>query len=233
VRKEWLKNNPDKHPWKRKEKFKSVPCEHLKEILKKDFSFIEEYTDKRWKYNYSIDIAFLDKKLAIEVNGNQHYNLDGTLKDYYQKRHDYIVSQGWIVNEIHYTNCFKENEIEKIKESIRSNTYLPENETKLLFENMIKKKEEREKERKIKLEIAIKEGRTNKDRTRIIYRKLSNEEWNKRKEMILNSGIDLMKFGWVGKVMQKTGLTIREVEGTIKHFQKDFEGKYFKRIYHS
>lgn len=229
MRKEWLKNNPDKHPWKRREKFKSAPCEHLKEILRNNFSFVEEYTDKRWKHNYSIDIAFLDRKIAIEVNGNQHYNEDGTLKEYYKKRHDYLVSLGWIVNEIHYANCYKEDEIEKIKISILNSKCFKDNEIKSLFENIVKRKELKEKERKIKLDLAIKEGRTNKDKTKIIAGKLSTEEWNRRKEIILSSGVDLMKYGWVGKVIKKTGLTIREVEGTIKHFADELQGKYYRR----
>ena len=37
-RKAYLKAHPDEHPWKRNNKFKSIPCEHLKEILKKSSS---------------------------------------------------------------------------------------------------------------------------------------------------------------------------------------------------
>ena len=33
-RKDWLKNNPDKHPWKRHDKFKSKPCENVKTFLR-------------------------------------------------------------------------------------------------------------------------------------------------------------------------------------------------------
>ena len=136
ARKKWLKENPDKHPWKKKEKFRSVPCEHLKSILKNDFEFIEEYTDIRWKNNYSIDIAFLDKKIAIEVNGEQHYKRDGSLKNYYQKRHNYFVNQGWLVLEIHYANCFKNDSINKIRNAVINRKSLSENEHKLLFQNM-------------------------------------------------------------------------------------------------
>ena len=117
VRKKWLKEHPESHPWKRKDKYKSVPCEKLKDILRKDFNFVEEYTDKRWEHNYSIDIAFLDKKLGIEVNGDQHYNRDGTLIEYYQKRHNYLESQGWLIFEIYYIKCYKSNDIEQIKQS--------------------------------------------------------------------------------------------------------------------
>ena len=45
----------------------------------------------------------------------------------------------------------------------------------------------------------------------------------------MNCGIDLMKFGWVGKVKKLTGLTQRELENTLEHFNTEFEGKYFKR----
>lgn len=33
-RKQYLKEHPDAHPWKRREKFVSKPCEHLKQVLK-------------------------------------------------------------------------------------------------------------------------------------------------------------------------------------------------------
>ena len=32
-RKKWLKDNPGKHPWRKKDKFVSAPCEYLKEKL--------------------------------------------------------------------------------------------------------------------------------------------------------------------------------------------------------
>ncbi|MGN0967221.1 MAG: hypothetical protein ACI4OP_06570, partial [Candidatus Coprovivens sp.] len=58
----FLKENPDKHPWKRSTKFKSEPCEHLKQLLKdKSYTFEEEFTDARWNHCYSLDIAFIDK----------------------------------------------------------------------------------------------------------------------------------------------------------------------------
>ena len=49
----------------------------------------------------NIDIAFPDIKLGIEINGNQHYNSDGTLKDYYQERHNLIEEAGWKLLEVH------------------------------------------------------------------------------------------------------------------------------------
>lgn len=71
-----------------------------------------------------------------------------------------------------------------------------------------------------------------KDKTgRYNYNILPENIWNERKEKILSCGIDLMKFGWVSKVKQLTGLTQRELENTLEHFNAEFEGKYFKRKY--
>lgn len=106
-RKIWLTNNKDKHVWKRNSKFISVPCENLKLYLKSNnINFVEEYTPFD-DLNYSLDIAFPDTKIAIEVNGNQHYNNDGTLKDYYQNRHTILENRGWKIFEVHYTKCYK------------------------------------------------------------------------------------------------------------------------------
>lgn len=58
---------------------------------------------------------------------------------------------------------------------------------------------------------------------------ISENIWLERKEKILSCGVDLMKFGWVGKVKQLTGLTQRELENTLIHFKEEFEGKYFRR----
>lgn len=114
----YLKANPDKHPWKNSLKFRSEPCEKLKEfLLSKGVTFKEEYTDQNWDRSYSMDIAILDKMIDLEVNGNQHY-IDGKLKPKYQRRHDYLTSLGWEVIEIPYMECFKIDGLQKIFEKI-------------------------------------------------------------------------------------------------------------------
>ena len=55
------------------------------------------------------------------------------------------------------------------------------------------------------------------------------EEWEKRKEIILNSNIDMMKFGWVGKMEKATGLSKRIIENVLLKFPEVFEGKYFRK----
>lgn len=106
-RKEWLKNNPEKHPWRNKNKLKSEPCEKAKEFLTQlGVSFVSEYQPEIEGRYFSVDIALPDKMIALEVNGNQHYERDGRLKPYYQERHNLLESAGWNVFEIHYSACF-------------------------------------------------------------------------------------------------------------------------------
>lgn len=112
VSKFWSEN-PDKHPWKKNTKFKSVPCINFKKILSEmGIQFIEEYTisDDRL---FSVDIALPQHKISIEINGNQHYEKDGTLKEYYKNRHNFIESLGWKIYELHYSICFNDEVIKK------------------------------------------------------------------------------------------------------------------------
>lgn len=227
-RKKYLKEHPDEHPWKRHNKFKSKPCEHLKEILKNSFEFEEEYTDERWEHNYSIDIAFLDKKIGVEVNGNQHYQQSGELTNYYQKRHDYLISKCWLILEVHYANCYNNEKIEELKNAIINCKNIDLEEHKQLFENRRKHKEEKEQEKLQRYEDAKQKGLLRCD-GKICGNGVSISEWIKRKETILNCGIDLTKFGWVGKVIEKTGYTKRIIENTIKRFEDEFSGKFFRR----
>ena len=104
-----MKQNPDKHPWKKNDKFKSKPCELLKSILKDNFlDFHSELQPLEDRF-YSIDIAFIDKGIGIEVNGNQHYNSSGQLNSYYRERKDMIESKGWKILDIHYSKVYDQD----------------------------------------------------------------------------------------------------------------------------
>ena len=58
---------------------------------------------------------------------------------------------------------------------------------------------------------------------------LTNTELNRRKNLILNSGIDLTKYGWVNKVSQQTGLSRREIKYTVD-FYEDLKKQVFRKI---
>jgi len=76
--------------------------------------YIPEYTEHGIDRFFSIDIAMPDKKVALEVNGNQHYNRDGTLKAYYKEREQLLEYNGWKVYQLHYSMCFKVDKLESL-----------------------------------------------------------------------------------------------------------------------
>lgn len=117
ARKEFFKNNPDKKPWVGKNrKAESIPEKNFREYLEKQgiTGFTQNYNDPSWERNFAVDFAHLEQKVAIEVNGTQHYNKDGTLKEYYQTRNDFLKGKGWKVSEIYYTEFFKDENMQKI-----------------------------------------------------------------------------------------------------------------------
>ena len=184
-RKEWLNVNKDLHPWKRKDKFKSVPCEKFKEFLTlKGISFVDEYTPFS-DVNYSIDIAFPDIQVGIEINGNQHYDADGNLKTYYNNRHNDIVSRGWKLYEIHYSLCFNLTD-DKFEEILKLDIYNKD------YKEYIKNNINRKNKNKIKAE---------KINQELINKK--NNLISKRKNILIKlfneSNIDFKKYGWAGK----------------------------------
>lgn len=223
--KKYYKDNPDKHFWKNNTKFKSNPCEKLKVLLKeRGYKFEEEYSDIRWNKNYSLDIAFLDKKIAIEINGNQHYKRNGLLTEYYQIRHDYLTNLGWIILEIHYSWCFKNDKLEEIFNAIENGKEIDISEHVLLYTN---KKLKNCKE-KIKKEYITNGGQLD-NIGRMNSKMISRREWERRKNLLLNAKTDMTKFGWVGKMEKETNMTKHMIEDILEHFPEIFEGKFFRR----
>jgi len=110
----YLKENPDLHPWKRNDKFLSIPCQIVKDhLMSKNVSFVEEFCPLEDRF-FSIDIAFPEIKVGIEINGNQHYKSNGKLLPYYQQRHDLIVDSGWMLFELPYTIAYDLSKIDAI-----------------------------------------------------------------------------------------------------------------------
>lgn len=211
-RKKYLKENPEKHPWKNESKRISKPCEKVKEYLNlKNINYVEEWQPIENRF-FSIDIAFPDIKLGIEVNGNQHYNSDGTLKEYYQKRHDLIEKEGWKLIELHYSLCFDFNLIEKILDIKEQPDYT----------EYFRIKSEKEFIKKSK--IRNPRGQTIKEKTDL--------KWEEYKSIIINSDIDFSKFGWVTKVSKILKISPQKVNEWMKRYLPDFyEDRCFKRKY--
>lgn len=225
-RKKWLKNNPEKHPWKKKNKHTSVPCENLKQYFRdNNISFVAEHQPLDDRY-FSIDIAFPNEKIGIEVNGNQHYNRDKTLKKYYKDRNDLIESSGWKIHNIHYSHCFSDENMEKILLHIKKNATLD-----YVYEFEIKKKKDTRKCEALKIK---KKKVTRKYGARKDAGKAQSANWLKQQQkyipVILNSGIDFSKFGWVGRAAKLINQKPQKVSGWMKRVMPDFyKEKCFRR----
>lgn len=205
-RKKYLAEHPDEHVWKRNDKFKSKPCEYLKQSLRtNNISFVEEYSPLI-DYNYSLDIAFPDIKVAIEVNGNQHYNQDGTLRDYYQARHNIFEAAGWKIFELHYTKCYDLNNLEELfKLDIYDKDYV---------NNYLSRKEE----------LKIKKEKQKQAKQQIKDKKILEIKTN-----LLNSNIDFTKFGWVGEAALIIGISPQKVSGWMQKNWSEFYLTCFHR----
>jgi very-short-patch-repair endonuclease len=90
----WMKANPDKTAWRTRnapsypEKLFIELCEtHL---LYDKYDIIREYS----VYPYYIDFAFLNAKVAIEIDGSQHW-LDKTRIDADMKKDELLKNNGW------------------------------------------------------------------------------------------------------------------------------------------
>lgn len=112
LQRNYLTNNPDKHPWRKHSKYVSVPCEHFKSILRnRGIKFEEEFQPGQGK-NYSIDITI--GNVGIEINGNQHYQKDGSLKPYYKERQDFLESIGWTIINVPYKKVYDKTFVDNL-----------------------------------------------------------------------------------------------------------------------
>ena len=116
--KEYLNKNPEKRKWIENESKPSLVFKKL--LFDNNISYVEEYRPLEDRF-FSIDIAFPDRKIGIEINGQQHYDIEDNLKDYYKKRHDLIESSGWTLYEIKSNLIFKSDFIDEFIFHLKNN----------------------------------------------------------------------------------------------------------------
>lgn len=207
--KKYLKENPEKHVWKRNNKFKSAPCEFFKDFLKqKEIFFLEEWPVLENRF-YSVDIAFPDLKIGIEINGNQHYDKFGNLLHYYKTRHDEIEKAGWKLHQIHYSQCYKPEEILNLVEIGKQPDY---SEYFVIKEN-IRKEKEKNRPLKAGLKQKIK----------------SDKKYAPIIELLKNSDINFQKFGWVKEAALVIGIVDQKVCNWMKRHMPEFYSDCYKR----
>lgn len=165
---------------------KSKCCENFKQMLRnKNISFIEEYTPFIPDRLYSLDIAFPNEKIGIEINGSQHYTTNGELNDRTLEKQKYFEEHGWKIFQIYYKQCYNIN-VEDFSDILSLDIY---DKSYIQEDFDIREKIRKEKEKVIQDKI---------------LKKIEKEECNKKyiELLINNSGIDFSKSGWSRKAQE-------------------------------
>ena len=105
LRKAYLNDNPDQVPYllNHKSKGRSYPEQYWKEILDNNgLIYSEQYRIKR----YNIDFAFVDQKIALEIDGEQHY-VDERIVAHDLKRTMFLEEHGWRVIRVRWAKYQK------------------------------------------------------------------------------------------------------------------------------
>lgn len=87
---------------------KSKCCENFKNYLKQNnIDFVEEYCPYPNERLYSLDIAWPDEKIAVEINGSQHYDNKGNLNKLTLDKQKFFEDHGWKIIQIYYRWCYE------------------------------------------------------------------------------------------------------------------------------
>lgn len=182
-----------------------------------------EFNDKKHEreYNvgkYSIDFAWIDKKLAIEIDGAQHKKEEYRERD--AKKDKLLIENGWKVLRIDWDNMVNDTKTWiKIAKDFVDNQV-----DHLILLKDIKGESLDFLLLKQLLGISFKKDSIGRN----LY--IDSKIIEKQKELIGNSNIDFSKTGWVQEVSKILQITPQKVTNWMKRNMYDFwEEKCFKR----
>jgi len=112
IRKEYLKNNPDKVPYLlNHSRNESYPEKYFTELFKNE----KIEVIKKFRIGlYELDFSIPHKKINIEIDGEQHY-VDNKIVESDIRRNRYLSDLGWITYRIRWSEYQKMENIEKYK----------------------------------------------------------------------------------------------------------------------
>lgn len=180
--------------------------------IEKRKSYAEQYFDNIFpeaEQNYHVDrffldLAWVDKKCYLEVDGEQHYE-NNELRERDVKRGEILKNLGWTL-------------ICRVRWSLFSKLLIDE---KIKIINQIKDTIISIEPKEIEVEYSVE----NNIKEITEFKKRRNDLW----EIIQNSNIDFSKFGWVKKVSKLFGISENRAGEYIKRNYTDFYETCFKR----
>jgi len=207
---DFLKKKTGKTAWERRsngdmsylEKWFHDKC--IENNLYSKYDIVNEYS----VYPYFIDFAFINEKVAIELDGKIHF-INNKRTDHDFKKDDFLIENGWRVFRIR----FDEITNNKFNEAIN---FIGSNLLKNYDSRLYSYKEVIEENKKIKEIEKLKKEELKKE--------LINEKINK----VINSNIDFTKLGWVKKVSVILNISHHKTNNWMVKNMKDF---YYKNCF--
>jgi very-short-patch-repair endonuclease len=169
------------------------------------FDIINEYPE----YPYFIDFAFLNIRIAVEIDGKQHFR-NKKNQDRDTKKQKVLMDKGWKVYRIRF-DALNENTVKEFLCIISNPTVYRTKilEPKLFKFYSYKKIKSDERSKKIK-EAFYKKEKNNIDKVR-------------------NSNIDFSKFGWVTQISKIIDKQPQRINRWMKRYCPEILDKAFKR----
>jgi len=154
-------------------------------------------------YPYFIDYAFINEKVAIELDGACHFSKNKRLEHDF-KKDDFLIDKGWWIFRIRYDEISDSKFFESID---------------FIGNNKVKNYDS-----KLYSYFEVKENK--KAKLKELKNQKINEDINNKINLILNSNINFNKFGWVKKVGDLIGCEAQNVNRWLKKHMPDFYNKF-------
>lgn len=197
----------------RKNQPHSYPEKWIIKVLENNFGLKEniDYITELPFHGYFLDFAWPEKRLCIEIDGELHRFEEQQKRDI--NKDEFLKNEGWKELRLKWSFILKNKEsaIKIIKDFLNETGDI----TIPIWKSITELREEKHEQNELN-------GVLKDSKGKFCPRKLKEEEWNNRKEIIINSKVDFSKYGWKSEVERKTSLTRKEIENTVKHFKEDF-----------
>lgn len=210
IRKKYLSENPDKVPYKLNHSSKeSYPEKYFTELFKNEGI---EVTKSFYIGLYELDFCILDKKIDIEIDGNQHY-YDDKIVESDKRRNKFLEDNGWDIIRINWSEYQKLNFDEKNEYIINLKNYINNLiEVKPYFIKETKERKQRNKKEYLCKQCGVK-CTWSKDRCEPCYRLDSRKVGRPSLEQLEE---DIKRLGYSG-TGRKYGVSDNSIRKWIKN----------------
>jgi very-short-patch-repair endonuclease len=220
---EYLKKRTGKTAWEKRSRQEPSILEQwfIDEVIKK-YNLVEKYdiVSEYAEFPYFIDFAFINIKLAVELDGPAHFYHGNIRFEHDLKKDRFLLNKGWKVFRIAYNEINEEiiSSFLNLLNNISSYKYIPKN-----LENHIYKNKVLRKSRDINNKIELHRKRKIREILRLLKQ-------IKKIKIIKDSSIDFSNFGWVNKVAKLLKTKSHKVNKWMKKYMPVFyETRCFKK----